>query len=71
VSDISIYRRIPPAECAALTLMDAAVYLGCGKSTVYNLAHDGKIRLVKVRGRTVAVRQSLDDYLQSQVKEPA
>jgi hypothetical protein len=40
-------------------------YSGLGITTLYTLAAAGKIKMVKVGGRTLAIRASIDDYLAS------
>jgi excisionase family DNA binding protein len=41
------------ADRAAWSIKDGAHRIGVGKSTIYKLASEGKIRLVKVAGRTL------------------
>jgi excisionase family DNA binding protein len=50
---------------AGLTINDASTYGGWGRSTTYTLINSGLIRAVRVRGRTVVLRASIDDYLKS------
>jgi hypothetical protein len=40
-------------------------YSGLGITTLHTLAAAGKIKMVKVGGRTLAIRASIDDYLAS------
>jgi hypothetical protein len=57
---------IPLGERAALRLHGPAEdYSGVGTTTLYALAAAGKIKMVKVGGRTLAIRSSIDDYLAS------
>jgi excisionase family DNA binding protein len=60
-----IYSRIAPQDCAGLTINDASTYGGWGRSTTYTLINSGRIKAIKVRGRTIALRASADDYLKS------
>jgi hypothetical protein len=50
-----LYRRIPPQDCAALPINDAAEYLGVSRSQTYNLLRAGH----------VVLRSSCDEYLKS------
>jgi hypothetical protein len=57
---------MPLAERAALRLHGPAEdYSGLGITTLYTLAAAGKIKMVKVGGRTLAIRASIDDCLAS------
>jgi hypothetical protein len=57
---------MPPGELAALRLHGPAEdYSGLGITTLYALAAAGKIKMVKVGGRTLAIRSSIDAYLAS------
>lgn len=66
---IRIYDRIAPRDCAGLTVNDASAYGGWCRSTTYVLLAEGRIKSVLVRGRRIVLRQSVDDYLNSLVKE--
>ncbi len=57
---------------AALPVNLACQYLGCGRSTLYILLAQGRVKSVvhkthksNVRGRRVFLRDSLDTYLES------
>jgi hypothetical protein len=54
---------MPLSECATLRLRRATDYSGLGKTTLYKLGPAGKIQLIKVGGRTLVVRRSLDAFL--------
>ena len=41
------------ADRAAWSIKDGAHRIGVGRSTIYKLASEGKIRLIKVGGRTL------------------
>jgi len=41
------------ADRAAWSIKDGAHRIGVGRSTIYKLASEGKIRLIKVAGRTL------------------
>jgi excisionase family DNA binding protein len=57
---------VPLTERAALRLHGPAEdYSGVGTTTLYTLAAAGKIKMVKVGGRTLAIRASIDAYLAS------
>jgi excisionase family DNA binding protein len=57
---------MPLGERVALRLRGPAEnYSGLGKTTLYKLAAAGKIKMVKVGGRTLAIRSSIDAYLAS------
>jgi excisionase family DNA binding protein len=60
-----LYRRIPPQDCAALPINDAAEYLGVSRSQTYNLLRAGLIKSVHIGSRNVVLRSSCDEYLKS------
>jgi len=43
----------PPAEPLALRVNDACRAAGIGKTKLYSLAKEGRLRLIKLDGRTV------------------
>ncbi len=68
MSDISVYQHLPIGQCAGLTIDDTCSYVGVRRSTIYNLINEKKIQAIKVRGRTIVLRQTVDDYLNSLVE---
>lgn len=62
---ISLRRKTPPQECAALDVSRTADYLGCGRTTVYELSKRGLIKSVQIGKRRIFLRASLDEYLLS------
>jgi hypothetical protein len=56
----------PARDCAGLTIDGR-----WGRTTTYNLIVAGKLKVVPVgtrRGRTIVLRESIDDYLRSLAK---
>ena len=53
----------PDIEPMALQIPDAARYIGAGRNTIYNLAKDGRLRIIKVRNRSVILRSELEAIL--------
>lgn len=47
----------------ALTVIDAAAYLGIRRGLLYRLVSEGKISARKNGGRTIFLREELDRYL--------
>lgn len=57
---------MPLAERAALRLHGPAEeYSGLGITTLYKLAHAGKIEMIKIGGRALVSRASLDRLLEN------
>jgi excisionase family DNA binding protein len=56
---------IRPDERLALRINDAALMAGLGRSTIYSLINDGKLRSTKVGGRRLVLRASLQELLQA------
>jgi excisionase family DNA binding protein len=54
---------MPSSERAALHLRAAAEYAGVCKSTLYKLAAAGRIKLIRIGGKTLVIRSSLDALL--------
>ena len=44
---------VPPTERRAFRINEAAALLGISRSTIYKLAAEGQVRLVKIAGRTL------------------
>lgn len=55
-------------ERGALNVRAAAQYLSIGRSSVYELVKDRKVRDVKIAGRRVILREDLDRLLQEAAK---
>jgi excisionase family DNA binding protein len=47
----------------SMTLRDATAYTGLSRATLYRLANEGRLDLVKVRGRTLTLRAQLERLL--------
>ena len=50
---------------------DAALVLGIGRSTLYTLIAQGKIRAVKIGRRTLIAQDELERYVHELVQVPA
>jgi excisionase family DNA binding protein len=57
---------MPTDQRQALRVLDAADYLGVGKTTLYELARDGHVTTIKLGGRRLFLRESLDKLVASQ-----
>jgi excisionase family DNA binding protein len=55
----------PAPEKLAFTIAEACAAVGIGKTSIYELISDGKLRSVKAAGRRLILRADLEDYLQS------
>ena len=49
----------------AQSVPDAAKSIGIGKSTAWMLVKEGAIRVVRLRGRTLVLKEDLDAFLKS------
>ncbi|MCM0752927.1 DNA-binding protein [Brucella pseudogrignonensis] len=47
----------------AYGITDAAKYLSVHRSTIYRLAHNGELKIKKIAGRAVVLREDLDKFL--------
>jgi excisionase family DNA binding protein len=65
MSHIHSQAIIRPDERLALRINDAALMAGLGRSTIYSLINDGKLRSTKVGGRRLVLRASLQELLQA------
>jgi excisionase family DNA binding protein len=65
MSNIHNQAIIRPDERLALRINDAALMAGLGRSTIYSLINDGKLRSTKVAGRRLALRESLQELLRA------
>ena len=61
------------AACGQLAyrVPDACTALGIGRTSLYELVKAGKIRLVKIAGRTLVPRYELDRLLSESMHEAA
>lgn len=55
--------KIPTTERIALRIRDAAIVSGLSRSTLYELLKAGKLRAVKIGGRRLILRDSLEALL--------
>lgn len=55
--------NIPTNERIALRIRDAVIISGLSRSTLYELLKSGKLRAVKIGGRRLILRQSLEALL--------
>lgn len=53
------------AEPLAYRVKDAAKATGLSVSTLYNLRRDGRLKMVKVCGRTLVPREALEGLLKA------
>ena len=44
---------------------EAVAAYGLGRSTIYELIRDGKLKAVKAAGRRLIMRRDIEDYLES------
>ena len=59
------------SEKITCTVQQAAFASGLGKSTIYELMHDGKIETTKVYGRRLIIVQSLLTLLGNRAELPS
>ena len=52
-------------ERRALRINDAASFYGVGRSTIYKLIAEGKIETVKILGRRLVLRDSMEALLRT------
>ncbi len=55
----------------AMSLDEAARYVGIGKTTLYALSRTGKVRLLKVGRKSVVLTADLDAFVDSLVQQVA
>jgi excisionase family DNA binding protein len=55
--------KIPTSERLALRINEAAAIAGLGRSTVYLLMAAGRLTTVKIGGRRLVLRESLEELL--------
>ncbi len=53
----------PEIKARALTVQEAAKYIGVRESTIYKLSKEGKIALLKIGRRTVVEVTNLDAFM--------
>jgi excisionase family DNA binding protein len=58
-----IVSGLPPEQCAGLPINAAADYLGVGRTSIYTLLNNGSIKSVRILGRNIVLRSSLDEYI--------
>ena len=51
-------------ETLAYRIDDASRIVGLGRTSLYKLANEGKLRLIKVAGRTLVDARSLRDLIE-------
>ena len=49
-----------PNAKRGLTISEAATYVGIHRTTLYRLARDGKLKIRKIGGRSILLREDLD-----------
>ncbi len=54
------HQTAPPIERQGLRIEEAAHALGCGRTTVFKLIRDGRLRVVKLGTRTVIPRSEIE-----------
>ena len=65
-------RRAPaPAHAVAFTVTDACVMTGIGKTRLYELIAEGKLRAMKAGAKTLICAESVRAYLASLPTIPA
>ena len=55
----------------ALSTNDACKYGGFGKTTLYQLVKDGKLKILKLGGKSLVLTSDLDDLLDTLRREAA
>lgn len=56
-------RALLNTERMGFSIAEAAISLGVSRGTAYNLVRDGKLRVVKLRGRTIVPRSEIEALL--------
>ena len=59
------YPEIRPEDRLALRINEAVIATGLSRSSIYKLASLGKLRLTRVGGRTLILREDLQALLQA------
>jgi excisionase family DNA binding protein len=61
---VILSHQLPPAiERQGLRIEEAAHALGCGRTTVFKLIREGRLRVVKLGTRTVIPRNEIERIL--------
>jgi excisionase family DNA binding protein len=55
----------PGPEKLAFTITEACAAIGIGKTSIYELISEGKLKAIKAAGRRLILRSDLEAYLQS------
>ncbi len=63
--------NIPTQEKIALRINETVAVSGLSRSTIYELLKAGKLRAVKIGGRRLILRESLQALLEVNVNRPA
>ena len=56
-------KTVPLSERAALSVRDAGIYAGIGRTKIYQLLEEQKLRSVKIGDRRLVLRESIDRLL--------
>jgi hypothetical protein len=62
------YPEIRPEDRLALRINEAVIATGLSRSSLYKLASLGKLRLTRVAGRTLILREDLQALLRSKAE---
>ncbi len=65
------HRTAPPIERQGLRIEEAAHALGCGRTTVFKLIREGRLRVVKLGTRTVIPRAEIEHLLSTRGSDAA
>ena len=60
---LRVQERIKRPEKLALSIAETAALIGLGRSTIWKMVKDGKLRQVKVGNRTLFLRSDIDALL--------
>jgi excisionase family DNA binding protein len=63
--------HLRPEEKLAFRVNEAVAVSGLSRSTLYELLKDGKLRAVKIGGRRLILRESLQALLEVNANRPA
>lgn len=58
--------NISPVSQVTMNVSDAAAYLGCSQSTIYTMARQKQIPHVRVRGKILFRKDTLDGWMAAQ-----
>ncbi len=65
------HQTAPPIERQGLRIEEAAHALGCGRTTVFKLIREGRLRVVKLGTRTVIPRAEIERLLSTRGSDAA